>query len=90
MLLAALLAITVTLTWWLICSRLPRIGVLGSGTALIFFTVGLFRARNAPPIVDPALPTELGDMLVTCWWMAPLLVAAIGLAIAVTRWTEAR
>ncbi len=90
MFLGALVAIIVTTTWWLICSRMPRVGVLGSGSALIFFTIGLFRARNVPPIVDPAVPTEMSDMLVTCWWMAPLLVAAIGLAIAVTRWTEAR
>ena len=83
--LGALVAITVTLVWWLICRRLPRIGAIGSIAAIAYFTVGLFRARNNcifQPVENDQLSTALA--------VAPLLASAIALAIAVTRWTEAR
>jgi len=83
-----LIALLVTAGWWLLCARLPRIGVAGSVLAIGWITVGLFRARNTPPIVDPALPTETNDLVLTVVSIAPLLAAAIGLAIAMTRWTE--
>ena len=81
----ALVAITVTLTWWLISSRLPRVGALGSIAAIAYFTVGLVRDRNNcifPPVENGQLSTVLA--------VAPLLAAAFAHAIAVTRWLEAR
>ena len=89
MLAGILIAAVITLGWWLVCSRLPRVGVAGSVLAIGWITVGLFRARNSPPIVDP-VPTATSDMLATVMSIAPLLAAAIGFAIALTRWTEAR
>ena len=90
MLVGILIAVVITLVWWVVCARVPQLGVAGSVLAIAWITVGLFRARNAPPIVDPALPTETSDLVLTVVSIAPLLAAAIGLAIAVTRWTEVR
>jgi hypothetical protein len=84
-LLGALVAITVTLTWWLICRRLPRVGALGSIAAIAYFTVGLFRERNNC-IFQPVAHDQLSTVLA----VAPLLASAIALAIAVTRWSEVR
>jgi hypothetical protein len=83
-----LIALVVTAGWWLVCARLPRLGVVGSVFAIGWITVGLFRARNTPPIVDPAVPTETNDLFLTVIAIAPLLAAAIDRAIAMTRWTE--
>ena len=88
--LGILIALAITVAWWAVCARLPRVGLAGSALAIAWITVGLFRTRNAPPIVDPALPTETNDLVLTVVSIAPLLAAAIGLAIAMTRWTEAR
>lgn len=90
MLVGILIALAITVTWWAVCARLPRVGIAGSALAIAWITVGLFRARNAPPIVDPMIPTETSDLVLTVVSIAPLLAAAIGLAIAMTRWTEVR
>ena len=84
---ALLVAIMITATWWLICVRVPRVGAIGSVVGLAYFTVGLFRDRNNC-LIDPVMPAD--GPLATVLAVAPLLAVAIGLAIAVTRWTEAR